>query len=365
MKPFLTFIIMGMAVFACAQKKSGFEINVNLEGADGQILLEQRNGQGFVPVDTANIKNGTAIFTGNVEYPAMYYLSVLGQRPKAIVFIENSKMTITGIADSLNQIKVSGSATHDDFDLVFSQIRKVQNEYMKLYSEAKTAGASGDTAKSNRLIRQIEELYNSIGIIQEDFIKEHPSSFVVPYFLPDIRDEQNLEKLDGLLNVLDPKLDVVPTIASLKERVGALKKVAIGQIAPDFTMNDQEGKPVKFSDIYSKNKVTMLDFWAGWCGPCRRESPNIVAVYNDYKDKGFTVFGVSLDRTKESWLKAIADDGLTWTHVSDLAYWNSAVAKTYQIHSIPANLLVDKNGKIIAKNQLGEDLRKTVSKILD
>ena len=174
-----------------------------------------------------------------------------------------------------------------------------------------------------------------------------------------------MEQLDSLLNILDPKMAVVPTIIDLRERVELLKKLAVGKIAPDFVMNDPDGNPVKFSDVYSKNEVTLLDFWAAWCGPCRAENPNVVAVFNDYKDKGFTVFGVSLDRTKDDWLKAIADDGLTWTHVSDLAYWNNAAAQMYAVNSIPSSLLVDKAGTIIAKNKRGDELRTAVAEILN
>jgi peroxiredoxin len=151
----------------------------------------------------------------------------------------------------------------------------------------------------------------------------------------------------------------------LKERIEKLKTVAVGQVAPDFTMNDSDGNPVKFSDIYKQNEYTLLDFWAAWCGPCRQENPNIVAVYNDYKDKGFSVFGVSLDRDRDAWLKAIDDDNLTWPHVSDLAYWNNSAAQLYAVNSIPSSLIVDKNGKIIAKNKRDEELRETVSELLD
>ncbi|NQU87519.1 MAG: TlpA family protein disulfide reductase [Mariniphaga sp.] len=144
-----------------------------------------------------------------------------------------------------------------------------------------------------------------------------------------------------------------------------MKTVAVGMTAPDFTQNDTEGNPLSFSDVYSANEYTLVDFWAAWCGPCRAENPNVVAVYNDYSEKGFTVFGVSLDQTKEDWLQAIEDDGLTWQHVSDLAYWNNAAAKLYAVNTIPSSLIVDKQGKIIAKNLRGEDLRAKISELLD
>ena len=200
--------------------------------------------------------------------------------------------------------------------------------------------------------------------MREDFIKSHPASYVTPYLIAQVQYGKEAEELEALVGGLDPKLDSVETVVMIKEQIVKLKKVAVGQTAPDFTQNDANGNPVKFSDVYSKNKLTLLDFWASWCGPCRGENPNVVAVYNEFSKKGFTVFGVSLDRDKDAWIKAIADDKLTWTHVSDLAYWQNAVAQTYAIQSIPSSLLVDQTGKIIAKNKRGDELKKFVAETL-
>lgn len=363
MKKYLIFGLM-IVLFACTQQK-GFKINVNLNGAQGKVLLEKRDAGAWVPVDTANIENGKAVLSGEVTIPGDYYLSVTGKRGKALVFVENSKMTITGHADSLNMIKVSGSKTHDEYKSVEDQIKKLTNEYMAIYQNSRQAAVAGDTAKARQLMDKVNELYENTNKIQEDFVRNHPASYVTPYFLGNIQYDKNVEELNQLVSGLDPKLDVSPTIKSIKEQVEKMQKVAVGQTAPDFTQNDPEGNPVKFSDVYSKNKYTLVDFWASWCGPCRGENPNVVAVFNDYKDKGFGVFGVSLDQDKASWVKAIADDHLDWAQVSDLAYWNNTVAQMYAINSIPSNLLVDQNGKIIAKDKRGKELRAVISELLD
>ncbi|MDB4582270.1 AhpC/TSA family protein [Draconibacterium sp.] len=357
-------LILSVALFACSQQK-GYKINVNLEGAEGQILLEKRGATAWIPIDTADVIEGVAVLEGEVEIPGDYYLSVLGQRAKALVFVENAKINVTGKADSIYLAEITGSVTHDEYKVVDNKMKEISEEYMALYQESRTATAAGDNAKAEELMDKVNELYESTITVQEDFVKENPASYVAPYFLLRIQYGKEADELEALVSGLDPKLDSVQSIIDLKELIKKLKTVAIGQIAPDFTQNDPDGNPVRFSDIYSKNELTLLDFWAAWCGPCRGENPNVVAVYNDYKDKGFSVFGVSLDREKEAWLKAIKDDNLTWTHVSDLSYWDNAAAKLYAVSGIPHSILVDKNGKIIAKNKREDELREAVSSFLE
>ncbi len=355
--------VLGVILFACTQQK-GFKIEVNLEGADGQMVLEQRMSGEWVLIDSATVVDGKAILEGELELPGIYYVSLAGQRAKALIFVENSNIKMTGKADSINFAEISGSKTHDEYKNVENEIRKISEEYMAIYQESRAASAAGDTAKAQMLMNKVEELYNNTNTVQENFVKNNPASYVTPYFLSRIQYDKSMEELDSMLNALDPKLDQVQTVIDLKGMVEKMKKVAVGQIAPDFVQNDPDGNPVKFSDIYSNHELTLLDFWASWCGPCRRENPNVVTVYNEFKDAGFTVFGVSLDREKEAWLKGISDDNLTWTHVSDLEYWNNSAAKLYAVSSIPQNLLVNKKGEIVAKNKREAELRKAVAEIL-
>jgi peroxiredoxin len=363
MKKYLVLVLV-VAVFACTQKQPGFNINVKLEGAEGKILLEKRGASEWISVDTADIVEGVAVLEGEVDVPGDYYLSVVGQRPKTIVFVENSNMTVVGKVDSLNFVKVTGSPTHDQYAKLNEQITEIIKKCNTLYQESRAAIAAGDTVKGREIMAEVERIYEGTNTLQEDFVKNNPASYLTPYILTQIQREKEVEELEAMVNALDPKLDSIPSILQLKEQIVKLKKVAVGQVAPDFTQNDPDGNPVKFSDVYSQNDLTLLDFWAAWCGPCRAENPNVVAVYNDYKDKGFTVFGVSLDREKEAWLKAIADDKLAWTQVSDLSYWQNQAAQMYAIQSIPSSLLVDRTGKIIAKNKRGDELRAFVSETL-
>lgn len=353
------------ALFACSRQEKGFEIAVNLEGARGHILLEKRSGSQWIPVDTAAITDGVAVLKGKVEFPEDYYLSIFGEQAKTILFVENENISVKGDASKLEQIVVTGSKTHDDYTRVNSQIQKIGEEYMALYQQAREAAGSGDEEKAAGLMQQVEEMYESTNTIQKEFIQENPGSYAAPYFLSRIQHGMEPEELDDLITALDPALEKVPAIVTLKERVEKLKSVSVGKIAPDFTMNDVDGNLVKFSDVYKQHEYTLLDFWAAWCPPCRAENPNIVAAFNQYKDKGFSVFGVSLDRERDAWLKAIDDDQLTWLHVSDLSYWNNAAAQLYAVNSIPSSLIVDKTGKIIAKNKRDKELFETLSELLD
>ncbi len=358
-------LVIAVFIIACNRKQEGYEIKVNFKDDKGRVLLERRGEKGWIPVDTAEITDGTAVLQGKVAYPEDYYLSVLGKRPKTILFVENTQMVVEGSADSLENITVTGSETHDEYIAVNEKIQKIGEEYMALYQQAREAVASNDTARGRRLMEQVQELYNSTAVIQQDFVRNNPGSYAAPYFLLRVQHEMETEELDELLSSLNPELDSVPAVMSLKKRVESLKTVAIGKTAPDFIMNDPGGNPIRFSDVYAQNEYTLLDFWAAWCGPCRAENPNIVSVYNEFKDQGFGVFGVSLDRDREAWLKAIEDDHLTWTHVSDLAYWNNAAAQMYVVNSIPSSLIVDRNGKIIAKNKRDHELRETVANLLN
>jgi peroxiredoxin len=175
----------------------------------------------------------------------------------------------------------------------------------------------------------------------------------------------NPEKIEPLFNKLPAATQKLPSAVSLKDEMEIAKKTGVGKYAMEFTQNDTLGNPVSLSSF--KGKYVLVDFWASWCGPCRAENPNVVKTYQKFQNKNFTILSVSLDRPgqKERWLKAIHDDGLTWTHVSDLKFWDNAVAKQYGIRAIPQNLLLDPSGKIIAKNLRGEELAEKLGAVLN
>ena len=271
---------------------------------------------------------------------------------------------MTGTLDSLFKAEITGSKTHDGYKSFVNSNKLLSDIYAKIYSEYQEATQSGNTVLLAEIERRADSVQTEMLKNQKNFVINNPSSYVTPSILGSISYEMEADELETILSKLDTAIASLPQIVSLKERVVAMKKVAIGQKAPDFTMNDVDGNPVSLSSK-TGSKLLLIDFWAAWCGPCRKENPNVVKVYTEFNKKGFNIFGVSLDQKKEDWVKAIADDKLPWTHVSDLQYWSNSAAKTYAVSAIPANFLLDETGTIIAKNLRGDDLYNKVKEVLE
>ncbi|MCK7554811.1 TlpA family protein disulfide reductase [Chitinophaga sedimenti] len=200
----------------------------------------------------------------------------------------------------------------------------------------------------------------------EELIKANPASLATAYiFYRYYTYRTTPEEIERGIALLDPSLRQTQFVKVLQQLPTTLRSVEVGKKAPDFVINDPEGRPVHFKEQLGK-KYVLLDFWASWCGPCRAENPNLVRTYNLYKDKGFDIFAVSLDRNgdRDKWLKAIADDQLTWHHASDLAYWNCEPAALYGVRAIPSNLLIAPDGTIVARNLRGKELEAKLGELL-
>lgn len=364
MKKSYILLIATILMFSCSSGPH-YKITGKIEGADSVTFLLQKRVEGrLVTIDSAFSKKGNFQMKGGpVRFPEMVLLAAKGSRMRTTFYLENSDIEITGKLDSLFNSRITGSKTHDEYRGFVESNKALNDQYTRAYNDYQTAFQENDTARVNALEKEIISLQESMISLQKDFVKNNPSSFVSPSILSGLSREMEASELESLINAFDTALKNTPAVKELTELIAMMKPVSIGQKAPDFTMNDPDGNPVSLSSKVGP-KLLLIDFWAGWCGPCRRENPNIVKVYKEFHSKGFDILGVSLDREKEEWLKAIEDDKLTWTHVSDLQYWNNAAARLYVVNSIPANFLLDANGVIIARNVLGNDLYNKVKEIL-
>ncbi|HBC79032.1 MAG TPA: hypothetical protein DEO60_00170 [Bacteroidales bacterium] len=364
MKKYFFLPLIAMAIAACSSEPH-YVINAKIEGADSVTFLLQKIEAGkIVAIDSAFAEKGSFTMKGgSIKYPDLVLLSARNTRMRTQFFLENTEITITGKLDSLYGAKITGSKTQDEYNNFVNSLSTFSDKYNTIYNDYQMAEQTGDTAKAAQLMKEIEKGEKEMTQMQKDFVRNNPSSFAAPQILSGLTYDMEGSEIETYINAMDTAVANTETIKNLRTRVEKMKASAIGQKAPDFTLNDPEGNPVS---LYSKvgAKLLLVDFWAAWCGPCRQENPNVVKVFNEYNKKGFDVFGVSLDRTKDDWVKAIANDKLTWTHVSDLQYWNSAAAQLYGVSAIPANFLLDEKGVIIGRNLRGEVLYNKVKEVL-
>ena len=354
----------GLLAFASCQEKAGYTIKGTIEGvAEGDTVYLQNFVDGsLVKMDSAVVKGGAFEFKGapdSVTVSRYVTYRKNGMRMTAMVFIEKGDITLNMGAEAN---KVAGTMCNDAYQQFMDKFVAINKEMSEIYQKSKTDTTLTDDQRKD-LEKQLAEK-DSLGTeMVYNCINENINNLVGVQLLTSYANAFETAKVKALLDKV-PAYSADKDIVALKEHIATIEKTEVGQKFIDFAMNTPEGKEVKLSDFISQNKYTLIDFWASWCGPCRAEMPNVVAAYNAFKAKGFGIVGVSLDNNAEAWKKAIKDLNITWAQMSDLKGWSCEGAKLYGVRAIPATVLVDQEGTIVARNLRGEELAAKLGELL-
>ena len=347
---------------------SSYTITGKIAGLDSGWVYLQHNQSESQNADSARVDSGFFTFKGKAANPEYCLLGVMnkqgGLEYHLGFFVQNASINIAGQRDSIWDARITGSAIQDELKKFIEGRKGLDEEQRGLYKLYDSVEAT----KDKRLIDSLEKIFDQFEKKRKDYVKnyakQHPTSFVAAQQVyQSFSYNPDPSELETVYNYLDTTIKNSYYGKKIKSILEISKTTAVGNPALEFTQNDASGKPISLSSF--KGKYVLLDFWASWCGPCRRENPNVVKAYHQYHNKGFDILGVSLDDNKDDWVKAIKEDRLSWTLVSDLKGGNNDAATLYGIQGIPMNFLIDKEGKIIAKNLRGEDLEKKLAEVLN
>lgn len=375
MKKIVLLLITASLFVACNKLADNeFIISGTVDGiADGKLaVLESldENGMGVKPTDTAIIKNGKFEFKGTTTEPELRFIQFDSVQGKVVFVIENGEISIKAYKDSINKSVIGGTFNNEQFAIY----NKEQNIIQKKIADYRTnnkekmesAMQSNDTLTMNSLRDGFVKLNDEFKNYNIKFAEKNPKAFISVLMIQNMlmQPGSDFEKLEKTFNNLDKTIKDTKPGKSVGELISNRSSAEIGKSAPEFSAPNPEGKIVSLKE--SLGKVTIIDFWASWCGPCRKENPSVVALYNELHDQGLNIIGVSLDKEGDTqkWKDAITADKLTWPQVSNLKYWNEPIAKKYNVQSIPATFILDSTGKIVARDLRGEELKAKVIELL-
>ncbi len=366
MKKLFYLLLTALIIASCTTEKKEltYTLKINVDTVvDGYAYLQKRIDGEWVKLDSVTMEDGVFSMQGVVRFPDMQYIFIKDIRRNVPLFLDGGDIVVNVFKDDYGATTITGSPAQTEYQ-VFLDEKGVYDDRMRAYyKDYRAAKDSGLVELQDSLEVLMDKAYEEQEVFIKEYVFVHNDKLTSPFIAYRNSYSWTVEELENILNNFDPSLDSLPDSKLLAERVAVLKLVNIGQPLVDFTMKDTNDVDVSLSEV-SNGKYMLVDFWAAWCGPCRAENPNVVACYNDFKDKGFDVLGVSFDQSREKWIQAIHDDGLPWHQVSDLKGWDNAAGKLYGIRSIPSSVLLDPDGIIIAKNLRGDDLRNKLEELM-
>ena len=354
---------------SCGSSNNQFELIGNADVSDGTmiyVLQADQNNQPYIK-DSTSVQSNSFKFKGISSTPQISYIQVEGVNGYVLAILENGDIKADIYKDSISKSKVYGTKSNDDFIKYKSETKSLVDVMNNISSDAQNAIMSGDVLTAMELEKEYNSKEREVMLYEWDFIVDNLDSYMSALLLEVFMIENKVNK-DSIIDVYESfsnrikVSDVGKNIADLLSQFE--DPIEVGEIAPDFTAPSIDGPDITLSNVLLDNKVTLLDFWAAWCRPCRIENPNLVRLYKSYKNKGFDIIGVSLDRTREQWEQAVIDDNLPWTQVSNLNFWNDPVARRYSIRAIPQSYLLNKDGLVMGKNLRGQELEDKILSLL-
>ena len=366
-KLLIRFISLSFLVLlgSCASQENKFVLTGKADLADGTkvfVLQADQNNQPYIK-DSTIVQSNNFKFQGISSTPQISYIQVEGVNGYVLAILENGDIKADLFKDSISKSKVYGTKSNDDFIKYKSETKFIVDDMNNISYEAQDAVMTGDVATAMELEKEYKSKEREVMLYEWDFIVDNLDSYMSALLLEVFMIENKVNK-DSIIDVYESfsnrikVSDVGKNIADLLSQYE--NPIEVGETVPDFTAPSINGSDVTLSEEVSKNNVTLLDFWAAWCRPCRVENPNLVRLYKSYNKDGFDIIGVSLDRTKDQWEQAIEDDNLLWTQVSNLNFWNDPIARRYSIRAIPQSFLINKEGVVIGKNLRGNDLEESI-----
>jgi peroxiredoxin len=342
------------------------------------VFLETQGGMmGITAVDTVKIENGKFLFKGNVTSPSLHFIQVEGVQGKADFILEEGEIEVAVDKDSIFKSTRTGTYNNEKLSEYYGNINKVRKTVAAFQKKNQAAMMkayqTNDTVVMNKLNKEYEKIGKEMETIGNSFVENNPKAYITVLLLKQMANsgkvavadiKKKFDRLDEEVKKTKEGKEVEDLIKNGMREEEAKANVTVGKKAPDFTASTPDGKKLSLKE--AMGKVTIIDFWASWCKPCRMENPNVVAMYNELHAQGLNIIGVSLDKAEgaEQWKEAIAADKLTWNHVSNLKWWDEPIAKQYGVNSIPATFVIDAKGNIAATNLKGDALKAKVKELL-